>query len=104
MYKIAVIGDRQSISGFASLGLETFESEDAQKTQGLIKKLSSNDFAIIFITEKEASKVRQTIEKYKDKPYPAIILIPGLDNNTGEGMAAIHKSVEKAVGKDILSN
>lgn len=31
MYKIAVMGDRDSVSGFASLGLEIFPEEDAER-------------------------------------------------------------------------
>ena len=35
---------------------------------------------------------------------PAIILIPGVKGNTGEGLRGVHKSVEQAVGSDILFN
>ena len=33
MYKIAVMGDRDSVSGFASLGLEIFPEEDAERAK-----------------------------------------------------------------------
>ena len=42
------------------------------------------------------------IEKYKSVPLPAIIPIPGVTGNNGIGMAAVSKSVEQAVGSDIL--
>ena len=103
MYKIAVVGDRQSVSGFASLGLSAFEVTEPKMAEELIKKLSSNGFGIIYVTEKIAAEIPETIEKYRSVPIPAVILIPGVDGNTSEGIAAIHKSVEKAVGSDILS-
>lgn len=33
---------------------------------------------------------------------PAIILIPGVSGNTGKGIESVKKSVEQAVGSDIL--
>lgn len=44
------------------------------------------------------------IDEYKDSELPAIILIPGLQGSLGIGMAGVKKSVERAVGADILFN
>jgi V/A-type H+-transporting ATPase subunit F len=44
------------------------------------------------------------IEKYTDAIKPAIILIPGTAGSLGIGMAGVHKTVERAVGADILKN
>ena len=33
---------------------------------------------------------------------PAVILIPGISGNTGDGLNAVKKSVEQAVGSDII--
>lgn len=103
MYKAAVIGDKESVAGFAALGLSVFPSSDAKSTSKLIRRLAQNDFAIIYITESAASEVHETIDKYRSSNLPAIILIPGIKNNTGEGMRMLHESVEKAVGSDILN-
>ena len=35
-------------------------------------------------------------------PSPAVILIPGISGNTGDGLKAVKKSVEQAVGSDII--
>ena len=48
--------------------------------------------------------IRKEIEHYKENQTPAIILIPGVTGNTGEGIASVKKSVEKAVGSDIIFN
>jgi len=104
MYKAAVLGDRDSIYGFAGLGLEVFYADTAQKGIEILKELTSSDnYAIIYITEQLASLVMDEIEKFSYRPSPAIILIPGIKGNTGEGLRAVKKSVEKAVGSDIIN-
>ena len=70
MYKIAVLGDYNSIYGFAALGLDTFPVEDPAEG--------------------------------KETLMPAIIQIPGIAGNTGAGIENVKKSVETAVGSDIL--
>lgn len=103
MYKAAVIGDRASVSGFAALGLAVFTADNPENTAKLIDRLARNNFAVIYITEATASDVRDTINKYRNEKLPAIILIPGITGNTGDGMRYLHESVEKAVGSDILN-
>ncbi len=100
--KIAVIGDYDSIYGFASLGLSTFPvdgEEDAVKT---LKNLASSGYGIIYITEELAAVTAKQIQKYKEEMTPAIIQIPGVKGNTGDGIMAVRRSVEQAVGSDIL--
>ena len=46
--------------------------------------------------------LEELIEKYKTQLLPAIILIPGVSGNTGAGVRGVKKSVEQAVGSDIL--
>ena len=85
MYKIAVLGDYDSIYGFAALGLDTFPEEDPEEAA---RKLHAELSAVI--------------EKYRERVFPAIILIPGVSGNTGRGVESVRKSVEQAVGSDIL--
>ena len=103
MYKAAVIGDSASVSGFAALGLPVFRETEPEKVSKLISRLAANDFAVIYITEPAAALVTDTIAKYRSCKLPAIILIPAIEGNTGDGMRALHEAVEKAVGSDILN-
>ncbi len=103
MYKIGVIGDSDSILGFASAGLLVFPTEDATEAGKLLKKLAE-DYAVIFITEKLASALDAEIERYGSQPLPAIIPIPGITGNTGIGMKSVSRFVEQAVGSDILAD
>lgn len=101
MYKIGVMGDHDSIYGFAALGFDTFpvEGDEARKK---LRELAESDYAVIYITEKLAKELQDQVDKYRGELTPAIIQIPGVSGNTGEGIRDIHLSVEKAVGSDIL--
>jgi V/A-type H+-transporting ATPase subunit F len=103
MYKVAVIGDTASVSGFAALGLSVFRETEPEKITKLISKLAASDFAVIYITEPAAVLVSDTINKYRSSKLPSIVLIPAIEGNTGDGMRALHQAVEKAVGSDILN-
>ena len=95
MYKIAVIGDYDSIYGFATLGLSICPVRTREETR-------DSDYGIIYITEAAAAQVPGEIEEYRESPLPAIILIPGVSGNTGAGVEGVRKTVEQAVGSDIL--
>lgn len=104
MYRIAVFGDRESVYGFAALGLDTVFANDAEDAAAQFKALcQSGGYSIIFVTESYAAMLEKEIEKYKDSPSPAVILIPGVSGNTGEGLDAVRRSVERAVGSDIFA-
>jgi len=102
MYKIAVLGDYDSIYGFAALGLDTFPVTAHEQAATQLARLAGGDYGIIYITENWAGELAHEIAKYEEQITPAIIQIPGVSGNTGEGIAAVKKSVETAVGSDIL--
>ena len=104
MYKIAVLGDRDSIYGFAALGLETFPVSDTKTAQETLRRLAENDYAVIYITEALQADIEQEVARYKECQVPAIIPIPGVSGNTGAGIANVKKLVEQAVGSDIIFN
>lgn len=104
MYKIAVMGDYDSIYGFATLGLDTFPVDDSDYGATLLKRLAEDNYAVIYMTEALASHLNKEIDRYREVMKPAIILIPGISGNTGAGIVGVKKSVEQAVGSDILFN
>ena len=104
MYKVAVIGDKDSIYGFELLGLDVFSTDNVEDKEKLMKKLCNGNYGIIYVTEALAEELSELIEKYDDTTVPAVIPIPGVKGNTGMGMKSVKKSVEKAVGSDIIFN
>lgn len=104
MYKVAVMGDYDSIYGFAALGLSTFPVENREAGAAMLKRLAGGEYAVIYMTESLAAVLSEEVEGYREQLSPAIILIPGISGNTGAGIAQVKKSVEKAVGSDIIFN
>lgn len=104
MYNIAVIGDKASVFGFAAIGIDTFCVDDSQTALKTLRRLINGNYAVIYITEKLAFELESEIDKYSENYLPAIILIPGVSGNTGAGINSVKKSVEQAVGSDIIFN
>lgn len=102
MADIAVMGDRDSIYGFAALGLNTFFVKTEEEIRKCFHSLCHEKYGIIYITEAAAAMIPEEIAAVREERLPAVILIPGVWGNTGKGIAEIKKSVEQAVGSDIL--
>ena len=51
MHRIAVVGEKDSIYGFAALGLEIFSVKNPLEAKTIIKRLISENVAIIYLTE-----------------------------------------------------
>ncbi len=104
MYKIAAMGDRDSIYGFASIGLDIFPEDKMDDPEATLRTLVDSGYAVIYITESLAVRLQDELEQYKSKQLPVIVPIPGISGNKGMGMKAIGRAVEKAVGSDILAD
>ena len=78
MYKIAVLGERESVMGFAALGLAVFPVDSAEEAAEVFHRLTrqSDAYAIIYVTETYAEALHAQIEKYASSVTPAVILIP----------------------------
>lgn len=102
MYKIGVIGDKQSVLGFKAVGLDVFDCSTSEEAKNIMRKIAKEDYAIIYVTESMCSGIMDEINEYNTMRLPAIVPIPGMDGNMGIGVSRIKKAVEKAVGADIL--
>ena len=106
MYKIAVIGGPDTVIGFKALGLDTFPVREAEEAHKIFKAITKADqpdeYAIIYLEENLAQPLKADIDRFKDSPRPAVILIPGKDGSLGLGQSALQAAVERAVGVNIL--
>lgn len=103
MYKIGIIGERESVLCYMALGFAVFEAEDAQTAAAALHKAAkSGEYAVIFIEESFAAALSQEIARYRDDPIPAITVLPGKNGSMGMGAAALRDAMERAVGADIL--
>ena len=101
MYKIAVLGDRDSVLGFKALGLDTYFVESAEEARHTLHRLAKDEYAIVYVTEQLAADISADIARYKTSVTPAVILIPGKSGSLGLGTQALQSAVERAVGADI---
>ena len=104
MYKIAAIGDRDSVLGFKALGLDTVFADSGEEARTAIARLVTENCAVIYLTEQLAREIPQDIARYTNALRPAIILIPGKTGSLGMGIENVNKTVEKAVGSNIFKN
>ncbi len=102
MYKVGIIGDKDSVLGFLAIGFDVYPAGDNDEAAVLVERLAADDYAVIYVTEQIAAGIGPTILQYREKRFPAIIPIPGVQGNLGIGMGGVKKCVEKAVGADIL--
>ena len=102
MAKIGVIGDATSVLGFKAFGLEAFACDTPQEAAHILHRIAGEGYGIIYITERLCKDMSRELEACVRQRTPAIIPIPGVDGNFGVGIAGVKKSVERAVGADIL--
>ncbi len=102
--KIAVIGDKDSVLAFKAVGVEVFDAATAEQAQHLVKKLSQERYAVVFIAEDLAELIPETLSKAKLQTYPAVVPIPTGRTPSGFGMQGIKSDVEKAIGVDVIFN
>ena len=104
MYKIAVLGEKDSVVGFSALGLDVFPVENDAQAHAKFRSITrdTDNYAIIYVTETYFPALETEIAKYKDSATPAVILIPGANGSTGLGLSALNDAVERAIGTDII--
>ncbi|WP_251860592.1 V-type ATP synthase subunit F [Clostridium sp. Marseille-Q2269] len=102
MYKIGVVGDKDSILAFKALGIDVYPVTEPDEARITINKMATEKYAIIFVTEQIAKDLEETIERYNREIIPAVILIPSNQGSLNIGIERINDNVEKAVGVNIL--
>ena len=96
MYKIAVIGDKDSVLGFKALGVAAFPVTSTEGASQVLRKLAREKYGIIFITEQVAEPLTDYIEELGTRLLPSVVMIP---NNAGCGAGyAEDNAMKKAIG------
>lgn len=104
-YKIAIIGSPDAVNGFKAVGCEAIAITDANQAQTAVQRVyDSTEYAVLFITEDWADKIKEFLNELAPKALPSIVAIPSQSGSTGAGLANLSRIVEQAVGSDILNN
>ncbi len=110
-YRIAIIGPTDVISGFRAFGVDTFPAErggELVEVLGRIRRESvdggeTGTYAVVIAIESLVGEVsRDEWERATRGVLPAVVILPGIEGSTGQGLRTLRKLAERAVGSDIL--
>lgn len=102
MYKIALIGNRDTIIGFKLLGISLFPITKKEEAVEILNKLVKEEYAVIFITEEIACQICKEIERLQKISFASLTIIPSKLEKKYLGLKILRKNIEKAIGTDIL--
>ncbi len=113
-HRIAIVGTREAVAGFALLGVEVVPVEDRTAALEALFRLKRtmqadehgierNVYAIVFVTEDLLQDVGPDDQRKLAKgALPAIVPLPSHRGATGFGLQRLRSIVERAVGSNIL--
>ncbi len=101
MYKIGVMGDKDSIYGFAGVGADVIVIDEPKDGARFLRE-HAEEYGVLLVTEALCAAIPNEIAAFDAAVTPAIVPIPGVSGNTGLGLRRVSQSVAKAVGSDIL--
>ena len=100
---IAVIGKKDSILAFKSVGCDIFGVEDENTTRKALNKAIAF-YKVILITDDYAPLVEDIIKDTYLSAYPVVLVIPSGTEKSDYALKKISNSVEQALGVNILMN
>ena len=104
MSKIVIIGEKNDILPYQSIGVEIEPVKTTADTISALRKTTQNPHvAIILITENMAEQCLDTITELRNKTSIAITIIPTQQGSRQISMLELNKEIGRAVGLDILS-
>lgn len=101
--KIAVIGDRDTVTGFRLVGVSECASPKSPNDtrELLLDYFRDPNMGLIIITERLAQEVEDTIVELSQSPVPVILLIPDRTGSTGTYESVLKELIRRAVGIEI---
>ena len=104
MLKIVIIGEKEDILPYQSIGVEIEPVKTTADTVSALRKTAQNaQVAIILITENMAEQCLDTITELRNKTSIAITIIPTQQGIRQTSMMELNKEIGRAVGMDILT-
>lgn len=107
-YKIAIIGDSDTVSGFRALGVEVFNAHNGEEAMEHLRTIKGDStkttrYAIVCIIEDLLKDIDQTeYAKVVAGPLPAVVILPGTNGTQGFAIGRLRRLAEQAVGASII--
>ena len=103
MSKIVIIGEREDVLPYQSIGVEIEPVKTVAETVSALRKTAQNtQVAIILITENMAEQCLDTIAEIRNKTARATTIIPTEQGSRHTSTMELNKEIARAVGIDIL--
>ena len=101
--KIAVIGDRDTVTGFRMVGVNEWftPKSPAETREKLLEYFKDPNMGLIIITEPLAQQVENTVNQLASSAIPVVMLIPDRHGTTGAYDTVLKEMIRRAVGIDI---
>ncbi|MFQ5796453.1 MAG: V-type ATP synthase subunit F [Candidatus Bipolaricaulia bacterium] len=103
MDEIAVVGSKDVNLGFKALGVTVVDVATPEQAEQAVEDLANRGCQIILIAEALAEQIGPTLDRFQERPTPAVVMIPDHRGSRGYARERVRRLVEKAVGIDILS-
>ncbi len=104
MLKIVIIGEKNDILPYQSIGVEIEPVKTTADAVSALRKTAPNaQVAIILITENMAEQCLDTITELRNKTAKAITIVPTEQGSRHTSMTELNKEISRAVGMDILT-
>jgi len=96
--KIAFVGEKDMVYPMKAIGADVYPVEEMKDALSIMRDVLSKDYGIVFYSEELHSKIRDLIEEYREKPYPALVPLPGVTGSKGIGIELLKEIMKKAAG------
>ena len=101
MLKIVIIGEKEDILPYQSIGVEIEPVKTTADTVSALRKTAQNaQVAIILITENMAEQCLDTITELRNKTAKAITIVPTEQGSRQISMLELNREIGRAVGLD----
>ena len=103
--RVAILGDSESIKGFAAVGVDVFPCEIGEEGAATFRRVAEGgEYAVMLMTEDLFASLEKERNRLAGNMLPAVLPLPGVRADNGVGVARLRAFVEKAVGSDIIFN
>ncbi|HPO16977.1 MAG TPA: V-type ATP synthase subunit F [Candidatus Hydrogenedentes bacterium] len=103
MSKAAVIGERSLVLGFKGAGFEIVHADDVRSASRALAALSRRtEIGLVLITEALAAEMPEEMKQFREVSAAILTSIPTHLGSRHLSLAEMRKTIEHAVGVDIL--
>ena len=102
--RIAAVGEHSSVILFHTAGIITKSVTTAEEAEKAVQHFVKEGYEIIFLSERLAAEMEDTIKRYRAAAYPLILPVPDRNGATGYSMGRIVGNMEKAIGTNIFES